>query len=146
MPLSLIYPAADLPVVSLSLLPDGGPAAHLRLGEALRPLRQNGVLLIGSGSLTHSLRDAFAHRADTSTPPWVSGFQDWALAAITANDRDTLDDYRRRAPAAARNHPTEEHFMPLFVAFGAATPGIPGRRLHSSVTYGVLAMDVYRFD
>ncbi|MDR3440073.1 MAG: class III extradiol ring-cleavage dioxygenase [Telmatospirillum sp.] len=145
-PLKLMYPDASIPVVSLSLLPDGGPAAHLKIGEALRPLRDEGVLIVGSGSLTHSLRDAFAHADGDPTPPWVSAFQDWTAAAIAGNQQDKLADYRRQAPSATRNHPSEEHFLPLFVALGAGTPGTAGRRLHTSVDLGVLAMDAYAFD
>ncbi|HXP95603.1 MAG TPA: class III extradiol ring-cleavage dioxygenase [Telmatospirillum sp.] len=145
-PLKLMYPAASIPVASLSLLPDGGPAAHLAIGEALRPLREDGVLIVGSGSLTHSLRDVFAHPLGAPTPSWVSAFQDWTADAIAQDKRDDLLAYRRLAPSATRNHPSEEHFLPLFVALGAGTPGHPGRRLHGSIDLGVLAMDAYAFD
>lgn len=145
-PLKLMFPDATLPVVSLSLLPDGGPRAHLALGEALRPLRDQGVLIVGSGSLTHSLRDAFSHSAGDPTPAWVEEFQSWTAQAIADDRRDDLLAYRQLAPSAQRNHPSEEHLLPLFVALGAGTPGHPGRRLHASVDWGVLAMDAYSFD
>jgi 4,5-DOPA dioxygenase extradiol len=145
-PLKLMFPEADLPVASLSLLPDGGPNVHLAIGEALRPLREQGVLIIGSGSLTHSLRDAFSHKPGDPVATWVSAFQDWVAEAIAANNRDNLLDYRRLAPWAERNHPSEEHLLPLFLAMGAGTPNLPGRRLHASVDWGALAMDAYAFD
>ena len=145
-PLSLMYPQADIPVTQLSILHQGGPADHLALGEAIRPLRDEGVLVLASGSATHNLYEFRGYDHDSPPPDWVSSFGDWVAAAIGEGRTADLLDYRRLAPSAERNHPTEEHLLPLFTALGAASPGSTGKRVHSSHTYGVLAMDVYAFD
>ncbi len=146
-PLALMAPSADIPVLQVSLQTHQGPGHHLRLGAALAPLRGDGVLIIGSGSLTHDLSSFFTHRfaPDAPAPDWVQAFADWVDAALRDGDAAQLADYRRRAPFAARNHPTEEHLAPLFVALGAAGDRPPIRRLHTSTTYGVLRMDAYAF-
>jgi 4,5-DOPA dioxygenase extradiol len=145
-PLSLMYPDADIPVTQLSILYRGGPAAHLALGEAIRPLRDEGVVVLASGSATHNLYEYRGFDYDSAPPDWVAGFGDWVAGAIAGGRTADLLDYRRLAPSAERNHPTEEHLLPLFTALGAASPGSAGTRVHSSHTYGVLAMDVYAFD
>jgi len=145
-PLMLMYPQADIPVTQLSVQTALGPAHHLRLGGALRPLRDEGVLILGSGSVTHNLRE-FGRHDDAGAPPdWVGGFNDWLVEHLAAGDRKPLLDYRRQAPHAARNHPTEEHLLPLFAALGAATPGVAPQRIHAGYTYGVIGMDAWRFD
>lgn len=145
-PLSLMFPQADIPVLQLSLLHGATPAEHFRLGQAIAPLRAEGVLVIGSGSMTHNLR---ALRRDGAEPAdWVTAFSDWMAARLAGGEREALLDYRREAPFAAQNHPSEEHLLPLFVAMGAgagAGAGTAARRLHASVEYGALAMDVYAF-
>lgn len=144
-PLQLIYPAASIPVAQLSVQPDLGPAHHLALGRALRPLREEGVLILGSGNVTHNLREFRGQAVDAPAADWAEGFAEW-LAEAVAEDRETdLLAYRETAPHAVRNHPSEEHFLPFYVALGAATPGTPGRRLHRSMEHGVLAMDAYAF-
>lgn len=145
-PLSLMFPKADVPVVQVSIDPGLGPAYHLRLGEAMRPLRSDGILVVGSGSATHNLREL--HRGDPGAAPpvWVTDFAEWLSAAVEAGDADALLAWRETAPHALRNHPTDEHLLPLFCALGARTAGQAGRRLHTSHTYGALAMDVYAFD
>ena len=145
-PLSLIYPAADIPVLQLSVQPHLGPEHHLKIGHALAPLRTQGVLVIGSGSFTHDLSEFRGHAANDPAPAWVNDFADWFDAALTANRTVDLLDYRRRAPHAAKNHPTEEHLLPLYVALGAAGDDARAERLHVSATYGVLRMDVYAFN
>jgi len=144
-PLMLMYPAADVPVLQLSVQPQLGPAHHLRLGEALRPLRDEGVLVLGTGSITHNLRE-FRLDGAGAPPAWASSFTEWMAQALAERLTGDLLDYRERAPHAARNHPTEEHLLPLFVALGAATPGAVPQRLHTGYTYGVIGMDAYRFD
>lgn len=141
-PLILIYPKADVPVAQISVQPDAGPDHHLRVGRALRPLRDEGVLVMGSGALTHNLAEFRGHGIDDPAPDWVADFGDWMHDAVVGGRTDDLVAYRTRAPNAVRNHPTEEHLLPLFTAMGA---GGPGRRLHTSETYGVLMMDVYAF-
>ncbi len=145
-PLMLMYPQADIPVTQLSIQTTLGPAHHLRLGEALRPLRDEGVLILASGSVTHNLREFGRHDYAASPPEWVSAFNDWLVERLAAADREALLDYRVQAPHAARNHPSEEHLLPLFAALGAATPGVAPRRIHEAYTYGVIGMDAWRFD
>lgn len=142
-PLLLMYPDADIPVVQVSLQTRRGPAHHVALGRALAPLRDDRVLVIGSGSYTHNLRELKWDGAGEAEPSWVTGFSRWFDEALVEGRTDELVDYRRRAPDAARNHPTEEHLLPVFVALGAG--GGKARRLHSSATYGTLRMDAYAF-
>ncbi len=142
-PLSLFYPDAEIPTIQLSLQTALGPAHHLALGQALGSLRQDGVLIIGSGGLTHNLRDYFGNPVDAPPLPYVRAFAEWMGSAIEEGRTADLLDYRSHAPEARRAHPTEEHLLPLFVALGAAEGR--GRRVHASTTYGVLAMDVFAF-
>lgn len=144
-PLRLMYPEADIPVTQISLLRNGTPAEHEKLGRAIGSLREEGVLIIGSGSLSHNLSEFRGHHIDAEVPSWVSAFSEWMHAALGEGSYADALDYRRNAPHAARNHPTEEHLLPLFVAMGAGGEGMKGQRIHSSVEYGVLAMDVYAF-
>lgn len=144
-PLRLIYPEATIAVVQLSVQTHLGPDYHLRLGRLLAPLRAEGVLILGSGSFTHNLssfRD-YAHALDAPEPDWVADFADWIDGAIREGRTDDLLAYRSNAPNAARNHPTEEHLLPLFVAMGAG--GETATRLHASTAHGILRMDVYSF-
>lgn len=143
-PLMLMFPAADVPVIQLALQPRLGAAHHLALGAALAALRDEGVLILASGGATHNLREFRGHAADDPLEDYAAGFAQWLAQAVERGDRDALANYRRLAPEAARNHPTEEHLLPLHVAAGAARG--PGRRIHASSTYGILAMDAYRFD
>ena len=144
-PLMLMYPEADIPVTQLSVQTHLGAAHEFKVGEALRPLRDEGVLILGSGSATHNLRELRMAAIDAPAAPWVSSFTDWLAEAVAAGSTDELIDYRRRAPNAARNHPSDEHFLPFFTALGAAGPGARGERVHASTTYGALAMDAYQW-
>lgn len=141
-PLKLMYPANDIPVLQLSVQTHLGPEHHLRLGEALRALAEEGVLILGSGSFTHDLRSV-DWRGNNVAPSWVTEFADWVNAALAEGRIEHLLNYRRLAPHAARNHPTEEHFLPLFVALGAG--GIAATPLHQSLTFSVLRMDAFAF-
>jgi 4,5-DOPA dioxygenase extradiol len=114
-PLMCMYPAADLPVLQISL-PSQDPRELFAIGQALAPLRREGVLLIGSGFLTHNLR-ALALR---ETPDWAHDFDAWSADVIARRDVDALLDYRRRAPGVRESLPTHEHFVPVIVAVGAA--------------------------
>lgn len=144
-PMALLYPDADIPVVQVSVNPAGGPAWHLGLGRALRPFRERAMLL-ASGNLTHNLHELSWGRAQAPIADWALAFADWMSAALAEGREADLLDYRRLAPFAARNHPTEEHLLPLFAALGAAGTGARGRRIHASHTFGTLAMDAYSFD
>jgi len=146
-PLSLLYPDANVPVVQLSVQPQLGAAHHLRVGRALASLRDEGILVIGSGTASHNLHEFFRGRyqADAQTPSWVSAFDDWVREKAETGAIDDLVNYRERAPFARENHPTEEHFLPFHVAFGAAGEGAKGERVHASHDHGVLTMDAYAF-
>jgi 4,5-DOPA dioxygenase extradiol len=117
-PLMCMYPSADIPVLQISL-PSQDPAELFAMGRALAPLRAEGVLVIGSGFLTHNLR-AVSLRA---TPAWASELDAWAADTIARRDVDALLDYRRRAPGVREALPTHEHFVPVIVAAGAAGDG-----------------------
>lgn len=138
-PLSLMFPEADVPVVSLSLPVEASNADLVALGEKLARLREEDVLVVGSGSLTHNLMALDVLEAPV--PSWVNAFGDWVHARLMQGDRDALLAWEA-APGAAENHPTPEHFQPLLVAMGA---GGRAERLHHSVEHGVLAMDAYAF-
>lgn len=146
-PLSLMFPRADIPVVQMSVQSGLGAGLHIALGRALAPLRKRGVLIIGSGSLTHNLREIFAGRYAFDAPPpsWVQEFADWVEAKAQAGSVDDIADYFSLAPHALENHPTPEHFLPLSFAFGAAGEGAKGERLHHSVERGVMVLDAYAF-
>jgi 4,5-DOPA dioxygenase extradiol len=142
-PLSLMYPAADIPVVQLSLPSRLGPAMQERVGKALRQLRVEGYLLIGSGSITHNLGELDWHAGPEVIAPWAKAFRDWMVEKLVANDDQALLDYRRQAPSAVRNHPRDEHLLPLYFAHGAGGPQLNIE--HSGFTLGALGMDIYRF-
>ena len=141
-PLSLLYPQADVPLVTISIDPRRPAQWHEAVGRALSGLRLDNVLVIGSGSISHNLREVFAGRGE-SDRAWVEGFTAWLAERTERRDRDSLLAAMELAPEAARNHPTDEHLLPFFTAWGAG--GGEGRRVHHSYTYGVLAMDVYGF-
>lgn len=145
-PLLLVYPQADIPVLQLSLQPDLGTDHHMAIGRALAPLRDDGVLIMATGSLTHNLRRLDRRDASAPVADWAKGFADWMAQKLEARDDAALLDYRARAPHAALNHPTDEHLLPLYVALGAATPGKAAERLHASFALGALAMDSYLFN
>jgi 4,5-DOPA dioxygenase extradiol len=144
-PMKLMYPEAHIPVTQLSVQPQRDAQHHFRVGEVLRPLRGEGVLILASGSLTHNLRE-LDWSGKAAAPAWVSEFSDWVARGAEAGDVDELTRYRTDAPSAARNHPTDEHFLPFFVALGAGSTPPRARRIHAATTFGVLAMDAYRFD
>ncbi len=125
-PLRIMYPDADVPVLQLSL-PTHDPERLLKLGERLRPLRDEGVLIIGSGFLTHGLRYLKEFRIDAEVPGWSADFDAWAGEAMARGDVDELARYTAAAPGMPYAHPTVEHYSPLFVTLGAASdPGTPG--------------------
>ena len=141
-PLILADPEGSIPVVQLSMQPHETPQHHLYLGKALAPLREEGVLVLGSGAATHNLW-SFGDSYDAPPPEWAVEFDGWLAETIAKNDIQSLINYRSLAPHAAKNHPTEEHLFPLFVALGA---GGQGRRLHRNFTYGAFSMAAYAFD
>jgi len=145
-PLRLAFPDADVPVVQLSVQTARGPEYHYELGRLLAPLREEGVLIVGSGSFTHDLSSfrEYYNALHAPAPEWVQVFAEWMVDALDADRTEDLLGYRGRAPQAVRNHPTEEHLLPLFVALGAGGGGAT-RHLHSSTTHGILRMDAFAF-
>ena len=141
-PLLHMYPKADIPVVQLSLQTELGTRHHLALGRALAPLAAEGVLILGSGHMTHNLRE----RRDGAPAVYVREFQDWVKQKIDARDFDALADYRKLTTQGVRAHPTDEHFLPLFVALGAAGPNYSANRIYAGIETGSLAMDAYLFN
>ncbi len=141
-PLRYLKPDADVPVFQVSLPHDLDTAGALRLGQALAPLRERGVLVIGSGSLTHNLYEFRQHIRD---PEYAQAFADWVADALRRRDVDALVHYRERAPHAARAHPNEEHYLPLLVALGASDAGETATLIEGGMTYGVLSMDSFGF-
>ena len=124
-PLSLMYPQADIPVVQVSLPTRGGPALQTRVGHALA-----------------SLRELDWHAGPESVEPWAKAFRDWMIEKLEANDEVALHDYRQQAPNAVRNHPSDEHLLPLYFARAA---GGEFSIAHQGFTMGALGMDIYRF-
>ncbi|WP_329743535.1 class III extradiol ring-cleavage dioxygenase [Dyella sp. A6] len=145
-PLRMLYPQADIPVIPLTIQPQLGPAHQYAIGRALAPLREEGVLVIGSGSITHNLYDLRAGYDADHEAPYVRPFISWIEQRLAAGDLDALLDYRRQAPFAERAHPTDEHLLPLFVALGAAGEQAHAQRIDAGIDLGFLAMDIYRFD
>lgn len=147
-PLMLLFPRADVPAVQVSIGSRRSPQQHFELGRALRSLRDAGALVLGSGGATHNLA-LYAHargRDDDSAPlEWVEAFNEWTAGAIAARRFDDLLRYAELAPYARQNHPTPEHYLPLFVTLGAAHDDEPGLRVHSSYDRGLLSLDAYAF-
>lgn len=145
-PLCLMYPQADIPVVQLSVQPEQNSAYHIDLGRRLGSLREEGVLILGSGSLTHNLRalNQTGRVLEAPVQPWVADFTEWVAGKVEAGDQAAIAAYRDIAPFAKENHPYDEHFLPLPFAMGAGN-GAKGRRVHASYEYGILAMDCFVF-
>ncbi len=155
--LRYLYPNADVPVLPVALVTSRPPAQLFALGEALAALRRRGVLVLGSGSITHNLRLVFANRPRVGSPlhaadttdsaemPESHVFRDWMARHSAARDWDALFDYRRAAPHAALMHPTDEHLLPWYPAAGAGGRDATPIRLHEGVTLGCLGMDTYAF-
>lgn len=145
-PLRLMFPDAEIPVIPLSLQSHGGTQQAYRLGQALAPLAERGFLIIGSGSITHNLRDfQMAWRNGGTTPAYVREFADWLAARLADKDLPALLDYRRQAPGSAQAHPSEEHLLPLYVALGAGSPDCTVNHFHAGIDDYVIAMDAYAF-
>lgn len=146
-PLRFLKPDADVPVFQASMPLKLTTTGALQLGRALAPLRERGVMIMGSGSLTHNLRDVNTSAPGRSTygEPYVRVFTQWIREHVQARDYAGIVDYRAQAPHAKRAHPTEEHFLPLLVALGAAGNNEKVLMLDGGITYGCLAMEAYAF-
>lgn len=142
-PLMHLFPGADVPVVQVSLPMDADSDDAFELGRALAPLAAEGVLVIGSGSLTHNLHEF--RMGSEEGAPYAREFSLWIRQAVQAGDRERLLNALAQAPHAARAHPTAEHFLPLLVALGASQPGAPATVLDGGIRDSVLAMESYVF-
>jgi len=140
-PLMHLFPEADLPVVQVALPVGAGPAEVHAMGAALRGLRSQGVLVMGSGSMTHNLAEFFGGAREPA--PYVIEFSRWIESALARGDLKALLNYRSLAPHAERAHPTEDHFLPLFFALGAAGDDLHANYLSREVMYSMLAMDAF---
>lgn len=145
-PLRLMFPEADVPVIPLSIQSHRGVAHHLAIGQALAPLAARGFLVLASGNLTHNLGDfQHARYQGGPAPAYVREFADWFWKHLEAGDVAVLRDYRALAPAAARAHPHDDHLLPLYVALGAAGKTCRAERFHAGIDDYVLAMDAFAF-
>ncbi len=148
-PLRYAFPAADIPVLPLAWVPTQSPAEQFALGQALAPLAQDGVLIVGSGSITHNLRRVFAGglgaAAEQPEIAESAAFRHWLQTRAAACDWQALFAYRSQAPHAVDMHPSDEHLLPWYIAAGAGGREHAPLRLHHSVTYGALGMDAYAF-
>jgi len=152
-PLLRLLPAADVPTAQISIQPSLDAERHLRVGAALAPLVDDGVLILGSGHLTHNLREwiADARRRGSMTiderepETYVREFSAWVEQTLQTDDRGALARWQQQAPHALRAHPTPEHFLPLMIAVGAAGPAPNVERIDAGIDSGVLSMDAYLF-
>ena len=103
-------------------------------------------MILASGGATHNLRELSRQRGNPVPQDWTAQFNEWLADSLASGRKEDLVGYRSRAPHAVRNHPTDEHLIPLFVALGAGDPGGAVQRLHTSIESGVISMDAYRFD
>ena len=143
-PLMLMYPKADVPVLQLSIQPQLGPAHHVAVGRALAPLRGEGVLILASGGAVHNLR-AFSWNGSGAPESWAQGFDDWLVQKVEAGAVADLVAYRERAQGAVAAHPRDEHLLPLYVALGAAGENAVGKRIHHGFEHGSLSMAAFSF-
>ncbi|MFZ4761191.1 MAG: DODA-type extradiol aromatic ring-opening family dioxygenase [Alphaproteobacteria bacterium] len=141
-PLILAEPKATIPVLQLSIQPQRDARHHYEVGKRLRDLRAQGVIIMASGNATHNLRAVFGQRY-AETPPPVLRFNDWLYSAMLARDDEELMRWEQ-APDAAWNHPTNDHFLPLFTVLGATLGNKGAQRVHHSIDYSVLSMDAYQ--
>jgi 4,5-DOPA dioxygenase extradiol len=142
-PLTYLIANADLPVLQVSMPYDLSAEGAVLLGNALAPLRENGVMIVGSGSLTHNLYEIGRQVPGDLT--YAQSFVAWVRRQVARRDVAALADYRRRAPSAERAHPTEEHYLPLLVALGASDAADPVQVIEGGMTYGILSMESYAF-
>ncbi|XP_068648301.1 extradiol ring-cleavage dioxygenase-like [Aristolochia californica] len=142
-PLMLMYPEADIPVVQLSIQTNRNGTHHYNMGKALAPLRDQGILIIGSGSATHNLR--MIGHDDGPLVPWALAFDTWLKEALVDGRHEDVNQYDVKAPAAKLAHPRPDHFYPLHVALGAAGAKAKAELIHHSWSFGSLSYASYRF-
>lgn len=144
-PVRHLYPDAQVPVFQVSMPHTLNGESAVKLGRALAPLADEGVLVVGSGSITHNLREVRWDAAKGEGESYVNEFARWARDAVQKHDGNALANYLQSAPHAQRAHPTPEHYLPLPFAFGASDPAAPVKVIDGGMTFGVLAMDAYVF-
>ncbi|RQW64755.1 DODA-type extradiol aromatic ring-opening family dioxygenase [Vibrio viridaestus] len=144
-PLSLMYPNADIPVVQVSINSLLGAEVNYRYGEMLADFRDENILIIGSGGVSHNLREVFNPVPDKNRVGKVEEFTGWIKEKLEQNDQSSLFNYMEQAPHVFFNHPSQEHFLPLMAAWGASN-ATPGKRIHKDSEYEILALDAYRFN
>jgi 4,5-DOPA dioxygenase extradiol len=146
-PLRVLFPQADVPIVPLSIQHHGGPQQAFRVGQALAPLVQQGWLIVATGNITHNLRDwQQAEMGLAINSSYAQRFSDWIHGQLLSGNTAALLDYRQRQSDALRAQPRDEHLLPLFTALGAAGSGAQLRTIHRGITDHVIAMDSYAFD
>ena len=143
-PLRYLYPNADVPVVQVSLPTRFEAADAFALGQQLSPLAAEGILIVGSGSLTHNLSE-FRGPSAADDATYVRRFVAWSRQAVTTGDSQALVNYLESAPDARRAHPTSDHYLPLPFAAGAAPPGARAQVIDGGIVYGILSMDAFVF-
>jgi 4,5-DOPA dioxygenase extradiol len=148
-PLKLMFPDADIPVVQLSIQPQLNASHHFKVGMALNSLREKNILFVGSGHITHNLRAVFGAMrggvVDKEMARKTDEFTDWIADKLTSGEMEALLDWQKSAPYAIENHPTPEHFFPLFTAMGAGGKNPRAERLHTSRQYGMFVSDIWQF-
>ena len=142
--LTLLVKSSEAPMVQMALPVGAGPADVYALGAALRGLRSQGVLVVGSGSMTHNLAEFFG--GERAPAPYVLEFSRWIEDALARGDMAALLNYRTQAPHASRAHPTEDHFLPIFFALGAAGDDLHANYLSREVMYSMLSMDAFALE
>lgn len=143
-PLMRIFPAGDIPVLQLSVQSEENPLHHYEVGKALMPLREEGLMIIGSGGATHNLGEIGEYGIHDAPADYALAFDDWLFNAVTTGNTEELLDYKKTGPFAEENHPyPAEHLLPFFVPLGAAGEKSAGRCLFRGFLYGVLSMAAY---
>lgn len=143
-PLMHLFPEADIPVVQVSLPHGWSPEQVMQAGQALSPLSSQGILIIGSGSMTHNLSEFFGGRREPD--PYVDAFSRWVEQALVTRNDAALLEYEWEAPYAKRAHPSDDHFLPLFFAYGASGKQSRAHYLTREVMHSMLAMDSVAFE
>ncbi|XP_059624509.1 extradiol ring-cleavage dioxygenase [Cornus florida] len=144
-PLMLMYPEADIPVCQLSIQLDQDATYHYNLGRALAPLKEEGVLIVGSGSTTHNLRSLRRTDDDGSVASWALEFDTWLKQALLDGRYEDVNHYEEKAPHAKIAHPWPDHFYPLHVAMGAAGENAKAELIHHSWSLHTLSYASYSF-
>ena len=140
-PMRHLLPGADVPVFQVSMPHSLDTASALKFGRALEPLRESGVMIVGSGSMTHNLYEF--RQSGSAAADYAIEFTQWIRQAVSSIDIEALVNYRQLAPHAERAHPTEEHFLPLLVALGARTDTEAMQVMDGGIANGVLSMESY---